>query len=348
VESENELTLDRIDSIQADNDQTDLEEDIKDHIAMGPLQFDLKEDAIVVHDDKEDEIDNIIDLTGKDDKDGTLVLPSEEEKSEVFVELKQDEVNIESIEERTESPKPKTRTEDLSRKSQSQNVVNDDLKTESLVGAKDVSASDGVGVLGFTESPGRCSESDHPSSEPLLSEGEIVQGRRGSEGEISLGGASGMEGDTTLESLGAGRTLESIGAARYKEISASEGEISGKQLTEASSDDQGRVNRNERFDRGGAWNERLDRTGGTVESSSGVGEYLADYSASDGEAALRVAKKKSTASNSNRLRNIGHQRLSLVDTSTSSFSEGEWGAEVSPRQTQRFRNMAAAFRLNKK
>lgn len=78
----------------------------------------------------------------------------------------------------------------------------------------------------------------------------------------------------------------------------------------------------------------------------GVAEYFGDVSASEGEA--HVVRRSSSGQQQSSARRVRALPVGL-ETSTSSssgLSEGEWRA--SPRQMQRFLNMAAAFRLNKR
>ena len=149
------------------------------------------------------------------------------------------------------------------------------------------------------------SEIDMPSSEPRMSEGEIVlnQPEVSSDGEVSFGTVP-----TDLTRSDVPQDISNKGHIRMPS-DKSEGECSAK------------INPNE---------------------SSSVGEYLGDYSTSEGEMGGKVSKRKTT----NRVRSDLSRRVMESSGSTSSFSEGEWRA--SPARMKRFLNMASAFRLMEK
>ena len=145
------------------------------------------------------------------------------------------------------------------------------------------------------------SEIDMPSSGPGLSEGEIVLNPP----EVSSDGEV---------SFGAAQTDQTEAACSQsylkpgKMSDKSEGECSLKNLPN---------------------------------ESSGVEEYLGDYSTSEGELGEKVQRKKT-----NLIRSDLARRVLESSGSTSSFSEGEWRA--SPARMRRFLNMASAYRMIEK
>ena len=147
------------------------------------------------------------------------------------------------------------------------------------------------------------SEIDMPSSEPRMSEGEILlnQPEVSSDGEISFGA---VQTDQTRSDIAGDISSNKSGKISDK----SEGECSVKN------------NPNE---------------------SSGVEEYLGDYSTSEGELGEKLPRRKT-----NPIRSDLTRRVLESSGSTSSFSEGEWRA--SPARMRRFLNMASAFRMMEK
>ena len=140
------------------------------------------------------------------------------------------------------------------------------------------------------------SDSDLPSSEPLLSEGEVVDSYRDdvgkSDGELSLGLSKSQDhhfASTTFDQRYKPRAKQADNSCEKVDLDKKGVSRPGESILNSSSGGEMREGVVARTDPGGA--------GG---NSSGVGEYLADLSASDGETGLRVAKRKSTLSSSNR------------------------------------------------
>merc|ERR1719192_1180865 len=153
-----------------------------------------------------------------------------------------------------------------------------------------------------------CCESDALSSEVRLSEGEVLLPKEG----------SASEGEVTLGGNSGDRPrIREPGVAEYfGDVSASEGEANVVQRSE----------------------------GGSQQLSSARGRAV-PVGLGQQQQGQHQQQQQQRQSSARRVRALP-VGLETSTSSSSGLSEGEWRA--SPRQMQRFLNMAAAFRLNKR